>query len=309
MKILLISGHGAGDPGAIGSGYKESDLTREATNILYGKLKAYDLGVTRYPTNHNAYEDNKKSNMQVSFASYNLVIEVHFNSYNKKAHGTETLYKAASIKPLAEKVTDAIASFGFTDRGVKKRTDLLNMNTCYRKGVSYILIETCFIDNAEDMKRYKTNIYNIWGKVAKTICDYYGIKENASNGQAVAVKKPTKKATSKIDVDGSWGQDTTRLAQKVFGTSVDGVVSNQPMANKRYLPNCSAYSWQFKYSGYKSGSELIRAIQRRIGADVDGFCGKNTVKALQKFLGVKVDGSCGFYTVSAFQKYLNSKVK
>ena len=38
MKILLISGHGAGDSGAVGCGHKEADLTRTATNILAGKL-------------------------------------------------------------------------------------------------------------------------------------------------------------------------------------------------------------------------------------------------------------------------------
>lgn len=310
MKILLISGHGAGDSGAVGCGFEESALTREAASILNGKLNAYDVTVTTYPTNRNAYQDNLNGAMQLAFTSYNLVIELHFNDYNKTAHGTECLYKAASIKPLAVKTADAIASFGFKDRGAKRRTDLANMNTCYRKGVSYILIETCFIDNAEDMKRYKTNLYAIWGKVAKTVCSYYGIKEKASNGQAVTIKKkPTKKATSKIDVDGSWGQATTRLAQKVLGTSVDGVVSNQPMANKQYLPNCSTYSWQFKDSDYRSGSEMVRAMQRLVGASVDGFCGENTVKALQRFLKITVDGSCGFKTVSAWQKYLNSKVK
>ena len=38
MKILLISGHGAGDPGATGTyngvKYKEADLTREVVSTL-----------------------------------------------------------------------------------------------------------------------------------------------------------------------------------------------------------------------------------------------------------------------------------
>ena len=56
MKVLLISGHGAGDSGAVGCGAKESDLTRQATNILAGKLASYDVSVTRYPTARDAYQ-------------------------------------------------------------------------------------------------------------------------------------------------------------------------------------------------------------------------------------------------------------
>ena len=33
MKILLIAGHGAGDPGASGCGYKEANLTRELVDV------------------------------------------------------------------------------------------------------------------------------------------------------------------------------------------------------------------------------------------------------------------------------------
>ena len=41
MKILLIAGHGAGDPGACACGYKEADLTREVATTLQAKLKTY----------------------------------------------------------------------------------------------------------------------------------------------------------------------------------------------------------------------------------------------------------------------------
>lgn len=182
MKILLISGHGAGDSGAVGCGHKEADLTRTATNILAGKLAAYDVSVTRYPVARDAYQDNKNGSLAVHLDGYDLVIEVHFNSYNGEAYGTEVLYKPSGMKALASKVSAAIASCGFYDRGAKKRTDLANMNTCARLGVPYILIETCFIDNSDDMTRYGKQIYSVWDKVASAVCSYYGIKKLASNG-------------------------------------------------------------------------------------------------------------------------------
>lgn len=182
MKILLISGHGAGDSGAVGCGHKESDLTRTATNILAGKFAAYDVSVTRYPVARDAYQDNRNGSLAVHLDGFDLVIEVHFNSYNGDAYGTEVLYKPSGTKALASKVSAAIASCGFYDRGAKKRTDLANMNLCARLGVPYILIETCFIDNSEDMSLYGKQIYSVWDKVAAAVCSYYGIEKLASGG-------------------------------------------------------------------------------------------------------------------------------
>ena len=110
-----------------------------------------------------------------------------------------------------------------------------------------------------------------------------------------------------IAVDGSWGVATTKKAQAVFGTTQDGIVSNQPTYNKQFLPNAYTGSWKFKQNGNQAGSQLIKAIQKRIGASADGWFGKESVKALQRFLGVSVDGSMGSITVKAFQNWLNKQ--
>lgn len=120
-------------------------------------------------------------------------------------------------------------------------------------------------------------------------------------------KPATTPTSDKLVVDGSWGPATTRKAQKVFGTVEDGVISNQPSANKKYLPNADESAWEFKTGGYSYGSSLIRAIQKKIGTTTDGWFGTNSVKALQKFLNVTVDGSMGPITVKAFQEWLNKQ--
>lgn len=189
MKILLISGHGAGDSGAIGNGLKEAELTRAATYLLEGKLKAYDCTVTRYPTSRNAYEDNV-AGRAMNWGSYGLVVEVHFNK-SAGGHGVEVLYR--NQESLAGKVSSAIASAaGVTNRGAKKRTDLKNMNSCYAAGVPYILIETCFIDSASDVKAYNDHKDAVWTAVCSAIMAFYGIKKKASVG-GDAVKNGWKK--------------------------------------------------------------------------------------------------------------------
>lgn len=117
-----------------------------------------------------------------------------------------------------------------------------------------------------------------------------------------------------IAIDGKWGKDTTLKTQKILGTYQDSIVSSQPMTNKKYLPNCYTESWKFT-SGKATGSSMVKALQKLIGATPDGFFGKKSVIALQKFLKKKgyyngrIDGSAGFGTVSGWQRYVKSKLK
>ena len=112
-----------------------------------------------------------------------------------------------------------------------------------------------------------------------------------------------------IAEDSFWGKETTRRAQEVFCSgAVDGLVSNQNRDMKKFLPNCQTVSWRFVTPTHlKTGSDLIRAIQRYLGIEPDGFCGMQTVVSLQKFLGVEPDGYFGGLSVLAFQRWLNKQ--
>lgn len=118
-------------------------------------------------------------------------------------------------------------------------------------------------------------------------------------------KEETKKHT--VDVDGKWGPDTTRKAQEVFGTTVDGIVTDQYLAYKNDNPGLIAFEWLNNPSNY--GSELIRAIQKKVGANIDGHIGPETIKKMQKWLGTIQDGyvSNPSDVVKAFQKWLNKQ--
>lgn len=131
------------------------------------------------------------------------------------------------------------------------------------------------------------------------------------NGSGIVVEDVQ---VEKLTVDGTWGKDTTMKSQKVLGTTVDGKISNQSSKYKKYLTNASTSSWEFKLFGYKNGSQLIKAIQKLVGASVDGICGQGTIKAVQTFLKEKgyyignIDGYMGSMTVKAWQKYINSRL-
>lgn len=116
--------------------------------------------------------------------------------------------------------------------------------------------------------------------------------------------KPSK---NKIDVDGKWGRETTLKAQEVFDTTRDGKVTDQYLAYRDENPGLFSFEWLEEPSEY--GSELIRAIQKKVGATVDGHIGPKTIKAMQKYFGTKQDGviSNPSDVVKAFQRWLNKQ--
>lgn len=245
MKFLIIAGHGDGDPGAGVCGYWEANLTREALPLLANDLKAYDgADVITYPTSRNAYADLKRGKPAYYFQDFGCVIELHFNCYNGKAYGTETLYRTS--KGLATRVDRALAKAGdFTDRGPKLRTDLQNMNIAYGYGVPYILIETCFIDHKADMRKYQEEKNAIWSAVAAAIADFYDLKkvesritltranwpETLKQGQRFVIKGKIRSAvrlksvTFVVEKDPS-GEDVKECTKKRYASSKAYDLSN-----------------------------------------------------------------------------------
>ena len=116
-------------------------------------------------------------------------------------------------------------------------------------------------------------------------------------------------AKEKTEIDGFWGKDTTKIAQRVFGTVIDGVVSNQNIKYKAANPGLldSTFEWETKPG--KNGSVLIKAIQKKIGTKQTGYMDTSTIKAMQKWLGTPVDGKVSKPSkmVKAFQIWLNNQ--
>ena len=206
MKILLISGHGAGQPGACANGYREVDLTRELVNLIAPRLREYAT-VDVYNQSHNAFIDIEKGIFNVR--GYDYVLEVHFNSFNGKAYGTEIYVTNAEKGTSVEQaIMNELSSF-FKVRGVKRK-DFLVIKTCKRQGVSAALLETCFIDNTSDIQKYQANKHTIADSIVKGIAVGFGLVEGKVPSQP---QKPSKKSVAEIAqevIDGTWGNGSDR---------------------------------------------------------------------------------------------------
>ncbi len=187
MKLLLISGHGAGDPGATSSiggvAYREADETRRVTAALSKALAAY-CDVTVYPTDRNAYEDYKKGTLAAlaGFSAYDHVLEVHFNALKAvaadgKTKGVECYVPiGAKGDALETAICKAVSRCGLANRGVKAYNwDVISK--ARQSGTSAALLEVCFIDDPDDMAVYKAKFQAIVDAIAGAIVSTYNLKK------------------------------------------------------------------------------------------------------------------------------------
>lgn len=182
MKILLICGHGDGDPGACACGYKEAELVREYAPQLKTELSKY-AAVDVYDTSKNLYKVLKNGG-SFNFKKYDYVLELHFNAaaYDQNGNGRTTgteiyVHTTESGTSVEQAIVDNICALGFKNRGVQRRSNLLNMNICKgNQGVSYALLETCFIDDLDDMKLYQAKKNDVVLAITKGIVDGFGLK-------------------------------------------------------------------------------------------------------------------------------------
>ena len=187
MKILLIAGHGNGDPGAVGNGYKESDLTREVVLLSKVSFSRFDgVTVDVADTSKNWFDYICKKGNSFNFKAYDYVLEVHFNAGvgdttgNGKTTGAE-IYVTTSENGVSveENILNNIVSLGFKNRGVKRKNFSL-INHIKKQGVSAALLEVCFIDDKDDMKLYATHVDDVAAAIVNGIANGFGLTEKTS---------------------------------------------------------------------------------------------------------------------------------
>lgn len=117
-------------------------------------------------------------------------------------------------------------------------------------------------------------------------------------------KSTTKKnTTTKLKVDGKWGNSTTSALQRALGTVVDGYISDQT----KNSVTTAFYGDTIKFGSGKKGSLVVKALQKKVGSKQDGLLGPNTIRSLQRYLGTVADGKLSrpSLVVKELQRRLN----
>lgn len=117
-------------------------------------------------------------------------------------------------------------------------------------------------------------------------------------------------SSTDLAIDGWAGPKTISKWQDALGTGTDGYLSDQSHEHDAYRGHVVSVS----YGSEGTGSNLVRRVQKIIGAKVDGMWGKETSTKLQQYLinngfscgEAGADGDFGKYSVMALQKSLNA---
>ena len=178
MKIYLNAGHDRLlDSGAVNEamGLRECDLAYELAQKVKGYLERNGVAVL-FGQQDNLYAVCGEAND----AEADAFVSLHFNAFNKRAAGTETLIShTAESLLLGHAIQSNIkAVLNLPDRGLKERPGLFVLRNT---AMPAVVVEVCFIDNDYDMRCYEAHKDETARAIAAGIIQY-----PAMRGQAAA---------------------------------------------------------------------------------------------------------------------------
>jgi hypothetical protein len=171
MKIAITVGHSILKSGLCTSAdgvVNEYQYCKMLSKVLARILKAagctVDVIICPERQFAKSTEERTYKLSRINRKKYDLAIELHLNSYNGSAKGTEVLYCSNTGRMYAQRVVNKLGTV-FTSRGVKDRPDLYMLNST---DCPAIMIETFFCDSKSD---YDIATKLGYGEVAKLIAE------------------------------------------------------------------------------------------------------------------------------------------
>ena len=161
-RICIDAGHGLGnrkpnvyDPGACAGDHEEATIALQwALELEYRlKLTSVEVAMTRR-TRHSKAPLTWRTDY-ARFEKCDLFVSLHLNASNGQGHGTETFYRHASSKDIAQRANDSLISIlGTRDRGIKTEKDSARKRIhVLGFAPDSILIELGFIDHFLDLTK------------------------------------------------------------------------------------------------------------------------------------------------------------
>lgn len=179
--VVVDSGHGGSDPGAISGSLKEKDLTLKAANYMTRRLQELGIPVVSIKTTDediSRTERLRRANEAFNGDPNAILISNHINSGG--GEGAEIIYGLRNDDTLASMALENIGDAGQKMRRVYQRRLPENPSKDYyyiireTAPMQSLLVEYGFIDNAQDQQKLQNNLEDYVEGVVKAIADYGG---------------------------------------------------------------------------------------------------------------------------------------
>lgn len=182
MKIVLDAGHGGRDPGAVGNGLREKDLTLTIVRHIGRLLSEYEGVEVHYTRTDDRFLELSERAEIANKLKADYFISVHINAgggtgfesyiYNGNVSNATVAYQNV----IHAEIMKAIGNV--RDRG-KKRA---NYAVLRQTNMPALLTENLFIDNASDAAKLKSEqfLLQVAHGHAQGIVKAFGLKKKAT---------------------------------------------------------------------------------------------------------------------------------
>lgn len=175
-KVFLDAGHGGKDPGAVGNGMQEKNITLPVA-LEVGKILERHGITVGYSRKTDVYVSLEDRASKANNFGADIFVSIHCNAFEKSsAHGVETYSHIGSVKgaKLAKAIHNEVikAKLYTRDRGTKTA----NFAVLRLTKMPAALIEMAFITNLEDAQLLRNKQKEFATAIAKGILSYLGIK-------------------------------------------------------------------------------------------------------------------------------------
>lgn len=194
MKIYINPGHSVDgtDHGACCFGLREADIALRIGQRVESYLRAvgYTVKLGQFDQLQTICDD-----ANAWYADY--FVSIHCNAFDGNAKGTETYcYRGASAgRKLAESIHAQItSSLPITNRGVKEEGFYVLANT----DMPAVLVETAFIDNADDAELLRTREDDFARAIARGISDFFAATVPKAKPLPDVLDLPNKSSSTKL---------------------------------------------------------------------------------------------------------------
>lgn len=234
-RVFIDAGHGGKDPGAVGNGLYEKNLTLSIALKVQRILQAQGIEVVMSRTTDKFLELSEISSL-ANNSGADAFASIHINSATTTAaYGIETYYypNRMDSKPLADSVQkQLISSTGAYDREV----ETADFHVVRETTMPSILAECGFISNQSEAIKMSTNSYQelLASGIANGINNYLKANITLSSTPGERMYGATRFETSYLAAKKGWTtSDTVIIAP---GMSYPDALCAGPLAAKNNAP-------------------------------------------------------------------------
>lgn len=274
-RVYIGIGHGGTDPGAVGNGFKEKDLTLSIGKYCNERLQQYGIETKISRTSDVDSSINSKVAASNAFKA-DACLDIHINAGG--GDGSEVYYFHVSPngKKLAQAIVDATVKIGQNTRGIKTKLNASGddyFGMIRLTNAPAVLVECAFIDT-KDIEILNTDIKRkVFGyAIADGVAKYLEVtlpKDTSSQNQGIGGNEMTRGYFKEGDKnEGVYAYKQLLIALKKAEIITQGVDDNNI---------------------FGSGTvNATKQVQRAAKLEVDGLAGARTIRACYVLLAGKI---------------------